>query len=167
MLSHVGHIRDPRASTSNNTVPDEAWTNLPPEIVEPKQRRAALKGDRFRVKGSPYEREVRLLTAMITFRKEEDGQGDTARTIYISSRPTWDLRPTVRRPSSTPSPRWAPSAPPWPSSSARDDLSRSSTSIASWPARSWSAGAEWKGSTRPEVEQNKMLPNGHYRKDRH
>ena len=53
-----------------------------------------------------------------------------------------------------------PSAPPWPSSSASSDLSRSSTGIASWPARSWSDGAGWKESTRPEVEQNKMLLNG-------
>ena len=91
MLSHVGHIGHPCASTSNNMVPGEVWASLLPEIVEPKQRRAALKGDRFRIKGSPYEREVRPLTAMIAFRQEEDGQGDTARTIYISSRPTWDL----------------------------------------------------------------------------
>ena len=53
MLSHVGHMRDPRASTSNNMVPDEVWASLLPEIVELEERRAALRGDRFRVKGSP------------------------------------------------------------------------------------------------------------------
>ena len=62
MLSHVGHMRDPRAST--NMVPDEVWASLPLdlEVVELERRRTALKGGKYCIKGSPYEREVWLLT---------------------------------------------------------------------------------------------------------
>lgn len=62
MLSHIGLMRDPRAS--KDMVPDEVWELLPPDpVIEAlKEERARLKGDRYRIKGSEHERRIRELT---------------------------------------------------------------------------------------------------------
>lgn len=93
MLSHVGHMRDPRASS--DMVPDEVWASLPPdpEVVELERRRTALKGGKYRVKSSPYEREVWPLTATIASRlaRWKKTVKQLYRRYYFHNRPTWDL----------------------------------------------------------------------------
>ncbi|KAH8981401.1 hypothetical protein EDB92DRAFT_1970196 [Lactarius akahatsu] len=94
MLSHVGHTRDPRATS--NMVPDEVWAQLPPdpEIIELERQRAALKGGEYRVRGKPYEDEVRRLTRLIASAKARWIKMIIAqyRTYYFQNRPTWDLQ---------------------------------------------------------------------------
>lgn len=68
MLSHIGLMRDPRAS--KDMVPDEVWELLPPDPPDPviealKEERVRLKGDRYRIKGSEYKRRIRELTKLI------------------------------------------------------------------------------------------------------
>jgi hypothetical protein len=65
MLSHIGLMRDPRAS--KNMVPDEVWENMPvdPEIVELEAERAELKGGKHRIRGTDNEQRIRDLTKEI------------------------------------------------------------------------------------------------------
>ncbi|KAH8119865.1 hypothetical protein DFH11DRAFT_1721770 [Phellopilus nigrolimitatus] len=93
MLSHVGHTRDPRAS--GDMVPDEVWDLLPedPEIEQLERRREELKGNQFRVKGSPHEKELQRLTRLISSRraKRKKMVKDSYRLYYFHNRPTWDV----------------------------------------------------------------------------
>ena len=65
MLSHIGLMRDPRAS--KDMVPDEVWELMPsdPEIEALKAERAQLKGGRYRIKDSENEGKIRELTKLI------------------------------------------------------------------------------------------------------
>jgi hypothetical protein len=65
MLSHIGLMRDPRAS--KDMVPDEVWENMPPdpEIVALEAKRAELKGGNHRIKGTENEQQIRSLTKSI------------------------------------------------------------------------------------------------------
>lgn len=93
MLSHVGHTRDPRASS--DMVPDEVWELLPedPEIKELERKRAGLKGDKFRVKGSAHEKDIQRLTSQIASKraKRKKMVKESYRVYYFHNRPTWDL----------------------------------------------------------------------------
>ncbi|KAG7448835.1 uncharacterized protein BT62DRAFT_1074364 [Guyanagaster necrorhizus] len=93
MLSHVGHMRDPCASS--DMVPDEVWTSLPPdlEIVELEKRREALKGGMFGTKGCLYEREVQLLTATSVSMQARRKKAVKLlyRKYYFHNHPIWDL----------------------------------------------------------------------------
>ncbi|KAK3940940.1 FluG domain-containing protein [Diplogelasinospora grovesii] len=93
MVSHIGLMRDPRAS--KDMVPDEVWDDLEPdpEIVALEAEREQLKGGRYRIKGTENEQRIRELTKLIaskkaqrkkTFRKEY-------RKDYFYNRPTWDI----------------------------------------------------------------------------
>jgi hypothetical protein len=120
MLSHVGH-------TSSDMVRDEVWELLPedPEIKRLERKRAELKSNEFRVKGSPYEKGIQHLSATISSQDsqaEEDGQR-AYRLYYFHNRPTvlgtWSARRMAKRLSRTVSPREAsssPTVPTWPSS---------------------------------------------------
>jgi len=94
MLSHVGHTRDPRASS--DMVPDEVWERLPldPDIVKLEKERACLKGGLFRVKGSPHEPAIRRLTSTIASKKAawKKMVRKQYRLYYFHNRPTWDLQ---------------------------------------------------------------------------
>ncbi|KAG6829647.1 hypothetical protein H0H87_010612 [Tephrocybe sp. NHM501043] len=93
MLSHVGHLRDPRASS--NMVPKEVWAQLPPdsEIVGLQQRRALLKGAGLGVKDSSHKEEIDRLTARINALGGRRRKAVRAwyRKWYFDNRPTWDL----------------------------------------------------------------------------
>ena len=93
MLSHIGLMRDPRAS--KDMVPDEVWELLPPDpVIEAlKEERARLKGGRYRIKGSEHEGRIRELTKLIATKEQ---QLKTAvqrdyRKDYFYNRPTWDM----------------------------------------------------------------------------
>ena len=90
MLSHIGLIRDPRAS--KDMVPDEVWELMPPdpEIGALKEERAGLKGGRYRIKGLEHEGKIRELTRLIATKEQ---QRKTAirrgyRNHYFYNRPT-------------------------------------------------------------------------------
>ncbi|KAG8852526.1 hypothetical protein FRB96_008621 [Tulasnella sp. 330] len=93
MLAHVGHRRDPRASS--DMVPDEVWDLLPPdpEIQELEQRRAALKGTGYRVKGSQHEKEIQRISTKLSAKKVRRKKmvKQRYRLYYFHNRPTWDL----------------------------------------------------------------------------
>ncbi len=71
MLSHIGLMRDPRAS--KDMVPDEVWELMPPdpEIEALKEERARLKGGRYRIKGSENEAKIRELTKLIATKEQQ------------------------------------------------------------------------------------------------
>ncbi|KAH8984194.1 hypothetical protein EDB86DRAFT_2833614 [Lactarius hatsudake] len=77
---HVGHTRVPRATS--DMVPDGLWASLPPdpEVVELERQRAALKGGKYRVKGSPqgvqrlkYYVRLRLRSRAAISEEQDDG----------------------------------------------------------------------------------------------
>ncbi|KAL2192735.1 hypothetical protein P885DRAFT_64675 [Corynascus similis CBS 632.67] len=70
MLSHIGLMRNPRAS--KDMVPDEIWELMPPD---PKLE--ALKAERARLKGGRYRRQTAIQRA---YRKQ-----------YFHNRHTWDM----------------------------------------------------------------------------
>ncbi|KAN0087176.1 Protein of unknown function (DUF3435) domain containing protein [Elaphomyces granulatus] len=84
MLSHIGLMRDPRAS--KDMVPDEVWENMPPdpEIVALEAKRAELKGGNHRIKGTENEQQIRSLTKSIRGKQEY-------RNDYFYNRPTWEI----------------------------------------------------------------------------
>ncbi|KAK3682380.1 FluG domain-containing protein [Podospora appendiculata] len=93
MLSHIGLMRDPRAS--KDMVPDEVWELMPPDpqIEALKAERARLRGGRYRIKGSEHEGKIRELTKLIATKEQ---QRKTAirrdyRKHYFHNRPTWDM----------------------------------------------------------------------------
>lgn len=65
MLSHIGHMRDPRAR--RDMVPDEVWEMMPPdpEIEALREERASLKGGQYRIKGTEHEERIRELGKLI------------------------------------------------------------------------------------------------------
>ena len=93
MLSHIGHMRDPRAR--KDMVPDEVWEMMPPdpEIEALKAERERLKGGRYRLKGTENEERVRELGRLIAtkeaLRKKRVQQG--YRADYYYNRPTRDI----------------------------------------------------------------------------
>jgi hypothetical protein len=93
MLSHVGHSRDPRASS--DMVPDGVWALLPPDpaIQALEQERARLKGGQFRIKGSQHKGAVKRLTALVSTRRAiwKETVQKQYRLYYFQNRPTWDL----------------------------------------------------------------------------
>ncbi len=76
-------------------VPDEVWELLPedPEIKELERKRAGLKGDKFRVKGSAHEKDIQRLTSQIASKraKRKKMVKESYRVYYFHNRPTWDL----------------------------------------------------------------------------
>lgn len=93
MLSHIGLMRDPRAS--EDMVPDEVWEKMPPnpEIIELEAERAQLKDGQYRIRGTENETRVRELTRKIATKQ---AQRDKAirrefRAHYFHNRPTWDV----------------------------------------------------------------------------
>ncbi|KAF8273318.1 hypothetical protein EI94DRAFT_1795379 [Lactarius quietus] len=93
MLSHIGHSRDPRASS--DMVPDDVWALLPPdpEIEALEQERERLKGGQFRIKGTEHEGAVKRLTALISTRRSawKKMVQRQYRRYYFQNRPNWDL----------------------------------------------------------------------------
>jgi len=93
MLSHIGLMRDSRAS--KNMVPDEVWENMPadPEIVELEAERAELKGGKHRIRGTDNEQRIRDLTKEIRTKqgkRSKDIQREY-RMAYFYNRPTWEI----------------------------------------------------------------------------
>ncbi|KAK4172699.1 FluG domain-containing protein [Triangularia setosa] len=80
MLSHIGVMRDPRAS--KDMVPDEVW-----ELIPPDQQVAALKAERAKLKGGQYR--IKLIAAKEAQRKKAIRQA--YREDYFHNRPTWDI----------------------------------------------------------------------------
>ncbi|KAK4220989.1 FluG domain-containing protein [Podospora fimiseda] len=78
MLSHIGLMRDPRAS--KDMVPDGVWKMMPPDPETEKldAERARLKGGQYWIKGSENEDRIRELTR--AYRED-----------YFNNRPTWDI----------------------------------------------------------------------------
>ncbi|KAK4116055.1 FluG domain-containing protein [Canariomyces notabilis] len=93
MLSHIGHMRDPRAR--KDMVPDEVWEMLPPdpEIVALETERARLKGGQYRIKGTENEERVRELTRLIATKEAQRKNAfrRAYRENYFHHRPTWDM----------------------------------------------------------------------------
>ncbi|KAN0133029.1 Protein of unknown function (DUF3435) domain containing protein [Lactarius tabidus] len=94
MLSHVGHSRDPHASS--DMVPDDVWALLPPDpaIEALEQERARLKGGQFRIKGSQHEGAVKRLTTLISTRRAtwKKTVPKQYRLYYFQNHmTTWDL----------------------------------------------------------------------------
>jgi uncharacterized protein DUF3435 len=93
MLSHIGLMRDPRAS--KNMVPDEVWENMPPdpEIVQLETERAELKNGKHRIRGMDNEQRIRDLTKEIRTKqgkRSKDIQREY-RMAYFYNRPTWEI----------------------------------------------------------------------------
>ncbi|OXV05933.1 hypothetical protein Egran_06299 [Elaphomyces granulatus] len=93
MLSHIGLMRDPRAS--KNMVPDEVWENMPadPDIVELEAERAELKSGKHRIRGTDNEQRIRDLTKEIRTKRanrRKDIQREY-RMDYFYNRPTWEI----------------------------------------------------------------------------
>ena len=90
MLSHVGHMRDSRASS--DMMSEEMWKRLPPEseIEELKRQRKELKTNKYRIKGTAHEQNVRLLTTQIDARKIQRRKfiKKMYRQYYFYHRPT-------------------------------------------------------------------------------
>ncbi|KAK3898542.1 hypothetical protein C8A05DRAFT_47176 [Staphylotrichum tortipilum] len=93
MLSHIGLMRDPRAS--KDMVPDEVWEMMPPDpkIEALKKERARLKGGRYRIKGSEHEGQIRELTKLIATKEQQWKKAvkQDYRKQYFYNRPTWDM----------------------------------------------------------------------------
>ena len=93
MLSHIGLMRDPRAS--KDMVPDEVWELMPPdpEIEALKAERVELKGGRFRIKGTENEEMIRELTKLIAAKEAQRKKKirQEYRANYFYNRPTWDI----------------------------------------------------------------------------
>ncbi|KAI0436703.1 FluG domain-containing protein [Xylaria telfairii] len=93
MLSHIGHMRDPRAS--KDMVPDEIWEKMPPdpEIVALEAERTRLKGGHYRIRGTENEEQIRELTKLIATKKAHRKEAIRAdyRADYFYNRPTWDM----------------------------------------------------------------------------
>ncbi|AEO61012.1 hypothetical protein MYCTH_2310784 [Thermothelomyces thermophilus ATCC 42464] len=93
MLSHIGHMRDPRAR--KDMVPNEVWEMMPPnpEIEALKAERNHLKGGRYRIRGIENEERIRKLGTLIATkeaqRRKRIRQG--YRADYFYNRPTWDI----------------------------------------------------------------------------
>ncbi|RYO87789.1 hypothetical protein DL766_004613 [Monosporascus sp. MC13-8B] len=92
-LSHIGHMRDPRAR--KDMVPDQVWEEMlpDPEIEALKAERAQLKGSQYRIKGTENEDRIRELTRLIAS-KEARRKKDIRRAYredYFYNRPTWDI----------------------------------------------------------------------------
>ena len=93
MLSHIGLMRDPRAS--KDMVPDEVWENMPPDpqLAALEAERARLKGGQYRIKGTENEDRVRELTKLIAT-KEAQRKNTIRRAYrehYFYNRPTRDI----------------------------------------------------------------------------
>lgn len=71
MLSHIGHMRDPRAR--KDMVPDEVCEMMPPDpVIEAlKAERARLKGGRYHIKGTENEERIRELGKLITSKEAQ------------------------------------------------------------------------------------------------
>ncbi|KAK4096626.1 hypothetical protein N658DRAFT_501359 [Parathielavia hyrcaniae] len=93
MLSHIGHMRDPRAR--RDMVPDQVWDMMPPdsEIEALKSERAQLKGSQYRVKGTENEDRIRELTRLIASKEAQRKKNirRAYREDYFYNRPTWDI----------------------------------------------------------------------------
>ncbi|KAK4198138.1 hypothetical protein QBC40DRAFT_230740 [Triangularia verruculosa] len=93
MLSHIGLMRDPRAS--KDMVPDEVWEMMPPdsEIAALKAERAQLKGGQYRIKGTDNEDRIRELTRLIATKEAQRKNTirQAYRKDYFHDRPTWDI----------------------------------------------------------------------------
>ncbi|KAK4158599.1 FluG domain-containing protein [Cladorrhinum sp. PSN259] len=98
MLSHIGLMRDPRAS--KDMVPDEVWEMMPPdpEIAALKVERAQLKGSQYRIKGTDNEDRIRELTNLIATKeaKRKNTIRQAYRADYFHNRPTWDIDADVQ-----------------------------------------------------------------------
>ncbi|KAK4220404.1 hypothetical protein QBC38DRAFT_550690, partial [Podospora fimiseda] len=93
MLSHIGLMRDPRAS--KDMVPDGVWEMMPPDPETEKldTERARLKGGQYRIKGSENDDRIRELTRL-TAAKVARWKNDIRRAYredYFYNRPTWDV----------------------------------------------------------------------------
>jgi len=93
MLSHIGLMRDPRAS--KDMVPDEVWELMPPDpqVAALKAERAQLKGGQYRIKGTENEDQIRELTKLIATKEAQWKKAirRTYREDYFYNRPTWDI----------------------------------------------------------------------------
>jgi hypothetical protein len=93
MLSHIGLMRDPRAS--KDMVPEEVWEMMPPdpEIEALKAERVQLKGGQYRIKGTENEDRVRELTRLIASKEAQRKKNIRRdyREDYFYNRPTWDI----------------------------------------------------------------------------
>ncbi|KAJ4307350.1 hypothetical protein N0V88_000734 [Collariella sp. IMI 366227] len=93
MLSHIGLMRDPRAS--KDIVPDEVWEMMPPDpqLAALEAERAQLKGGQYRIKGIKNENRVRELTKLIATKKAQRKNAirRAYREDYFYNRPTWDI----------------------------------------------------------------------------
>jgi Protein of unknown function (DUF3435) len=69
MLSHIGLMRDPRAT--KDMVPEEVWVEMPldPEIATLEAERAQLKGGRCRIRGTANKEQIRELTRLIASKR--------------------------------------------------------------------------------------------------
>ncbi|KAK7429834.1 hypothetical protein QQZ08_003679 [Neonectria magnoliae] len=98
LFAHVSFTRDPRATA--DMVPEEVWANLPlePEIVELEERRAELKGGKYRIDGHPDEEEIRQLTEEIRKKRaqREKQLVKLYREHYFYNCPTWDIERQAR-----------------------------------------------------------------------
>jgi len=98
MLSHVSLTRDPRAS--KRMVPEKVWADMPPDpqVVELENRRAQLKGGRYRLKGNPNEQEIRDIGIQIRNKRSRRGKNieKQYRPYYFYNRPTWDIEMQAR-----------------------------------------------------------------------
>ena len=77
-------------------VPDEVWNSLPPdpEIEALEQERRALKGDQYRVQGTPNEHAIKCLTARISSKRATRKKmvKTQYRLYYFHNHPTRDLQ---------------------------------------------------------------------------
>jgi hypothetical protein len=98
LFTHISLTRDPRAS--KNMVPAEVWRDLPPdpEIIQLEERRAALKGGHYRIRGQNREQEIRKLTREIASKRAQRTKSVQReyRKYYFYNRPTWDIEMEAR-----------------------------------------------------------------------
>jgi hypothetical protein len=93
MLSHIGHMRDPRAR--KNMVPDGVWEMMPPDpdIEALRAERNRLKGGRYRIRGAENEERIRELGKLIATKEAQRRNKiqQEYRADYFYNRPTRDI----------------------------------------------------------------------------
>jgi hypothetical protein len=93
MLSHIGHMRDPRAR--RDIVPDEVWEMMLPDLkIEAlKAERTRLKGGRYRIKGTENKERIRKLGRLIATKEAQRKKKiqQEYREDYFYDRPTRDI----------------------------------------------------------------------------
>ncbi|ESZ91660.1 FluG domain-containing protein [Sclerotinia borealis F-4128] len=92
MLTHMSHMRDPRAPIN---VPNDVLAALPPDpyITALEQERHKLKGASYRIEGTEIKKEVRRLSNAIATAKSRRRNviSEEYRADYFRCRPTEDI----------------------------------------------------------------------------